>query len=131
MLTLTQPLIHLDKYILGSIGKTSSCPVGYAQADKANCAVAARLAGIAAGANNQNTGWLEGGWGHVPVGCSINAAAVTGAGSWRTHWNTQSSGENSGQYRVVCAHTGRNKWLCLSVVIVAHLFIVLVPYPDV
>ena len=119
---------HLDKYILGSVGKDSSCPAGYAQADKANCGAAARSAGVAAGANNKNTEWLEGSWSHVPVGCSINAVALadatTGAGSWKPHWNTKSSGKNDGNYRVVCERTGRKwLWLCLSVLIVTRAYI--------
>ena len=119
----THTTTHLAKFLLGSVGKDSSCPVGYKPASKKNCGPAARSAGVAAGASSQNSGWAENAWGHVPVGCSINANALTQAGSWRPHWNTHSSGKNDGRYIVVCARTGR-KWLCLSALIVNLLFVI-------
>ena len=118
----THSTTHLAKYILGSVGKDSSCPVGYTPATKAKCGDAARSAGFAAGASSENSGY-EGAWGHVPVGCSINADALTQGGSLRPHWNTLSRGKNNGNYIVVCTRTGR-KWLCLSALIVDLLFVI-------
>ena len=101
---------HVAKYILGSVGKDSSCPAGYAQADKANCGAAARSAGIVAGAESQNSAFLEGNWDHVPAGCSINTAGLTASSGPVPHWNGRSSGKNNGNYRVVCEYTGLALW---------------------
>ena len=116
---------HVAKYILGSVGKDSSCPAGYgyAHANKANRGAAARSAAVAAGANDQNTGWLEGAWGHAPVGCSINKASLTQKSPWRAHWNTESSAENNGHYIVVCERES-SKLSCLGVVFVVYLLYV-------
>jgi len=109
--------LYVAKYILGSVGKESSCPAGYIQVDKANCGAAARSAGVAAGANDQNTGWLEGSWGHIPVGCSINKASLTQTSPWTPLWNTISSAQTNGHYMVVCEHKTR-KLMCSDVFMV-------------
>ena len=118
----THTATHAAKYILGSVGKDSSCPAGYAQARKANCGAAARAAGVAAGANNRNSGFLEGNWQQVPAGCSIYAPALTQSSIWRPHWNGLSSGENDGDYRVVCELLTGVKLLCLGVFMVYLLY---------
>ena len=107
---------------MGSTGKDSACPAGYAPVDKATCAAAARAAGVAAGANSQNTGWLEDSWPHVPFGCSIHTVDLTKTGPWPPHWNNNKDGENNGSYRVVCARTGR-EWRLLIALIVNVLWV--------
>ena len=100
----------IDTYILGSVGKDSACPTGYEQVDKANCGAAARSAGIVAGAKSQNSAFLEGNWDHVPAGCSIGTHELAQSSGPRPHWNGHNSGENNGNYRVVCEYTGLELW---------------------
>lgn len=109
------------EYILGSSGQSSYCPAGFKKVDKANCGVGARYAGVEAGANNKNSGWLEGSLDNAPVGCSVKVAALTTSNEWRPHWNTRSSARNDGTYRVVCVRTGRQRfglvWVWFAVLI--------------
>ena len=117
----THTATHAAKYILGSVGKDSSCPAGYAQAGKGNCGAAARAAGVAAGAHSQHRGLVAGNWEDVPAGCSIYASSLKYFG-WRPNWNRLSSGKNDGSSRVVCERTGV-KLLCLGVFMVYLLYI--------
>ena len=126
VLTATQPLTHAAEYVLGSVGKDSSCPAGYEQADKDICGEAARSAGVAAGASTRNSGWVEGSWAHVPFGCSMVGGAIGWSGAWRPHWNTRNSGSNNGNYRVVC--TQQRTLLCWGAFMVFLLYVCMVVY---
>ena len=90
------------KYILGSVGTNSACPADYKKVIKDYCFAAARSAGIEAGAQKRNDNFLERSNHLNPFGCSVNKHQVTNSDGPQPIWNHDSSGQNDGNYRVVC-----------------------------
>ena len=88
-------------YVLGVSG-ANGCPSGSQVVPHAECASAANEAvppTVALSARGFKL--VDGNWRHVPYGCSTQSG-----GDWAPHFNSRTTGSNSGIYQTVCKRTG-------------------------